>query len=139
MHGVMLGVMKSLLKLWFASEHKKERFSVYNHVALFDECLAEIKPTIEITKTSSVNPKYPVMTGRPQNIAIFYFFMVFQYSCIFLCCHMVFLNACNIAYQTSALHWLKIWLKDFANNSRKYMVNDTWLPIFISCYIYAIM
>ena len=79
MHGVMLGVMKSLLKLWFASEHKKERLSVYNHVALFDECLAEIKPTIEITKTSSVNPKNPVMTGRPQNIAIFYFFMVFQY------------------------------------------------------------
>ena len=31
MHRVMLGVMKSLLKLWFASERKKERISVYNH------------------------------------------------------------------------------------------------------------
>ena len=50
MHGVILGVVKSLFKLWFASEHKKETFSVHNHLTLFDERLADIKPTIEITR-----------------------------------------------------------------------------------------
>ena len=48
MHEAMLGVVKSLLKSWFARKHKKN--SVYDKLTLLDECLADIKPTVEITR-----------------------------------------------------------------------------------------
>ena len=50
MHGVMLGVTKLMLKLWFSNEHKKESFSVHDRLNLFDSRLVDIKPTVEITR-----------------------------------------------------------------------------------------
>ena len=49
MHGVMLGVVKLLLKLWFSNEHKAEKYNAYGKLTLFDERL-NIKPTFEVTR-----------------------------------------------------------------------------------------
>ena len=45
MHGVKLGVVKLLLKLWFSNEH-----NAYDKLTLFDERLTNIKPTIEVAR-----------------------------------------------------------------------------------------
>ena len=50
MHGVMLDVLKLMLKLWFSNEHKRESFSVHDQLTLFDSRLVDIKPTVEITR-----------------------------------------------------------------------------------------
>ena len=39
MHGVMLGVVKLLLKLWFSNEHKAEKYNAYGKLTLFDNAL----------------------------------------------------------------------------------------------------
>lgn len=36
MHGVLLGVQKLLLQLWFKPEHKNEPFSIYKHLKNVD-------------------------------------------------------------------------------------------------------
>ena len=50
MHGVMLGVVKLLLKLWFSNEHKAGKYNVCDKLTLFDGHLTNIKPTIEATR-----------------------------------------------------------------------------------------
>ena len=50
MHGVMIGVIKLKLKLWFSNEHKRESFSVHDQLTLFHSRLVDIKPTVEITR-----------------------------------------------------------------------------------------
>lgn len=51
MHGVLLGVTKMLLKLWFASEHSKEMWYCGTKVELADSKLLQIKPPLNITRT----------------------------------------------------------------------------------------
>ena len=57
MHGVMLGVVKLLLKLWFSNEHKAEKYNAYGKLTLFDERL-NIKPTFEVTRPPRSNKKF---------------------------------------------------------------------------------
>ena len=48
MHGVLLGVQKLLLNLWFNNSHSKKGFSLYNMVSVVDERLKNISPTLDI-------------------------------------------------------------------------------------------
>jgi len=50
MHGVLLGVQKRLLHLWFAQEFAKERFSFSKLVGEADSKLKMMRPTLEITR-----------------------------------------------------------------------------------------
>ena len=50
MHGVLLGVQKLLLNLWFGVSHKSKPFSYYNKVGLADERLLNIKPTSSVSR-----------------------------------------------------------------------------------------
>ena len=49
-HGVMLGVVELLLKLWFSTEFKMEKYNCCEKFPLFDQYLLKIKPPIEITR-----------------------------------------------------------------------------------------
>ncbi|XP_062520465.1 uncharacterized protein LOC134195459 [Corticium candelabrum] len=44
MHGILLGVTKTLLHRWIDNEHKGERFYIGNERELIDQCLCNIKP-----------------------------------------------------------------------------------------------
>lgn len=48
MHGVLLGVLKLLLTLWFTVKFAGKVFSVSGQVSLADKRLSEISPTLEI-------------------------------------------------------------------------------------------
>ena len=50
MHGICGGVTKSLLKLWFTSTHKREKYSFFNQRQKVSDLLKNIKPTINITR-----------------------------------------------------------------------------------------
>ncbi|CAG2218049.1 unnamed protein product [Mytilus edulis] len=50
MHGVLLGVMKLMLKLWFSPQLKNKVFSIHNHIADVDKKLQSIRPTLNITR-----------------------------------------------------------------------------------------
>lgn len=50
MHGVLLGVQKFLLKLWFGDSYSKEPFSFRHLVGILDNRLKEIFPTMEIKR-----------------------------------------------------------------------------------------
>ncbi len=44
MHGVLLGVVKTLLMLWFSASHKARDFSIAEHVTVVDNLLLNVKP-----------------------------------------------------------------------------------------------
>ena len=48
MHGVLLGVQKLLLKLWFNNSYSKKVFSLYNVVSIVYERLKNISPTLDL-------------------------------------------------------------------------------------------
>ncbi|XP_062599997.1 uncharacterized protein LOC134261585 [Saccostrea cucullata] len=50
MHGVLLGVQKLLLRLWFSSEFKSKNFSFHEHVQEVDNRLRNLKPTLDISR-----------------------------------------------------------------------------------------
>ena len=50
MHGVLLGVQKLLLNLWFSSSHSKKEFSLYKLISVVDQRLKNISPTLDITR-----------------------------------------------------------------------------------------
>ena len=50
MHGVLLGVQKLLLNLWFNNSYSKKGFSLYNMVSVVDERLKNISPTLDIKR-----------------------------------------------------------------------------------------
>ena len=50
LHGVLLGVQKLLLKLWFSDTYSKEPFSFRHLVGVLDDRLNEILPTLEIRR-----------------------------------------------------------------------------------------
>lgn len=50
MHGVLLGVQKLLLTLWFSPTFSKERFSIFLKVEYVDERLSQILPSSEIKR-----------------------------------------------------------------------------------------
>lgn len=50
MHGVLLGVQKLLLNLWFGNTHSKEEFSLYHLVNVVDQRLKNISPTLDIRR-----------------------------------------------------------------------------------------
>jgi len=50
MHGVLLGVQKLLITLWFSVAHKGKEFSVHNKVIEADRRLLSICPTLNITR-----------------------------------------------------------------------------------------
>lgn len=50
MHGVLLGVQKLLLRLWFSSEFKSKDFSFHEHVHIVDYRLNNLKPTLDISR-----------------------------------------------------------------------------------------
>lgn len=51
MHGVLLGVTRMLLSLWFGSEHHTELWYCGHQVQLCDNRLASIKPPCFVTRT----------------------------------------------------------------------------------------
>lgn len=52
MHGVLLGVQKLLLRLWFDKDLASKCFNIHNKVGIVDSRLTEIKPTLDITRLS---------------------------------------------------------------------------------------
>jgi len=50
MHGVLLGIQKLLLKLWFGDTYSKEPFSFRLLVGVLDDLLNDILPTLEIRR-----------------------------------------------------------------------------------------
>ena len=50
MHGVLLGITKVLINLWFSSSLPSEAFSVYSNIDVVDACLLSIKVTHNITR-----------------------------------------------------------------------------------------
>ncbi|XP_056019403.1 uncharacterized protein LOC125661273 isoform X1 [Ostrea edulis] len=50
MHGVLLGVQKLMLRLWFSSEFKSKNFSFHKHVQTVDFRLKNLKPTLDISR-----------------------------------------------------------------------------------------
>jgi hypothetical protein len=50
MHGVLLGVQKLLLELWFLPKYGKESFTFHDKQEQVDERLVSIKPTLNITR-----------------------------------------------------------------------------------------
>lgn len=51
MHGLCLGVMKTLLSLWFATENSTKPFSICEQVSKADKRLLQIRPPLEIGRT----------------------------------------------------------------------------------------
>ena len=51
MHGLCLGVMKTLLNLWFAPENSSKPFSISEQVTKADKRLLQIHPPLEIGRT----------------------------------------------------------------------------------------
>ena len=51
MHGVLLGISKVLIKLWFTSKHSAQAFSLYSRVSLVDARLLSIRVTNNISRT----------------------------------------------------------------------------------------
>ena len=58
MHGVMLCVVKLLLKLCFSTEFKMAKFNFCEKLPLFDQYLSKIKPPIEITRPPRLYQKF---------------------------------------------------------------------------------
>jgi len=54
MHGVLLGIQKLLLKLWFGYTYSKEPFSFQLLVGVLDDLLNDNLPTLEIRMLRSV-------------------------------------------------------------------------------------
>ena len=50
MHGVLLGVQKMMIELWFTQKHSSKPFSFFKRLCEVDERLLKIHPTIEITR-----------------------------------------------------------------------------------------
>lgn len=50
MHGILLGIQKLLLTLWFSPNHKGKPFSFYNQVSVVDERMQNIKPTSGVSR-----------------------------------------------------------------------------------------
>lgn len=50
MHGVLLGVQKLLLKLWFGKEFSSQTFSVFSKLKTVDQRLLNIHPTLSISR-----------------------------------------------------------------------------------------
>lgn len=50
MHGILLGVQKLLLTLWFSPNFSKEHFSIFSKVENVDERLSQILPTFEVKR-----------------------------------------------------------------------------------------
>ena len=50
MHGVLLGVQKMLLELWFSSKYKGKPFNISDRVCEVDNRLQNIRPTLDITR-----------------------------------------------------------------------------------------
>lgn len=50
MHCTLLGVMKTLMSLWFSSQHSSERYYIGKYVLVVDERLKEIKPPSVISR-----------------------------------------------------------------------------------------
>lgn len=50
MHGVLLGVQKLLLELWFLPKHNKKPFNIYHKLCEVDKRLLNIHPTLDITR-----------------------------------------------------------------------------------------
>lgn len=50
MHGVLLGVQKLLLRLWFAKEFSTKHFSFHQSVNKVDNRLSQIRPTLDISR-----------------------------------------------------------------------------------------
>ena len=50
MHGVLLGVQKLLLTLWFSPKHKNRDFSISSKSDRLNYCLENIRPTLDITR-----------------------------------------------------------------------------------------
>ena len=55
MHGVLLGVQKLLLTLWFSPTFSKEHFSIFSKVVNVDERLFQILPTFEVMRLPRSN------------------------------------------------------------------------------------
>ena len=74
MHGVMLGVVKLMLKLRFSIEHKREICSVHDKLTLFDSRLVDINPTVEITRLPRSCHKFghDWKASEYRNVLIFY-------------------------------------------------------------------
>ena len=51
MYGLCLGVMKTLLNLWFAPENSSKPFNISDHVSKADNRLLQIQPPLEIGRT----------------------------------------------------------------------------------------
>ena len=60
MHGVLLGVQKLMLRLWFLNDFKGKDFSFHRCVFRFDQLLQSIQPTSQITRLprSIIDLKY---------------------------------------------------------------------------------
>ena len=50
MHGVLLGVQKLLLTLWFNPTFSKEHFTIFSKVEIVDERLNQVLPTFEVKR-----------------------------------------------------------------------------------------
>lgn len=50
MHGVLLGVQKLMLRLWFAAEFSTKNFSFYKYVKDADNRLRNSKPSLDIAR-----------------------------------------------------------------------------------------
>ncbi|KAK3098757.1 hypothetical protein FSP39_022815, partial [Pinctada imbricata] len=50
MHGLLLGVQKLLLRLWFSTDFSGERFNHYGEISKVDKRLISIKPTLDISR-----------------------------------------------------------------------------------------
>lgn len=50
MHGVLLGVQKMMLELWFGAKYKGKDFNINNRVCEVDNRLQSIRPTLDVTR-----------------------------------------------------------------------------------------
>ena len=50
MHGVLLGVMKTLMKLWFDKAHNKEEYSCYSKITEIDQRIQKLSPSNAINR-----------------------------------------------------------------------------------------
>lgn len=51
MHGVLLGVTKSLLHFWFCSKYSQDEWYCGNRISDIDKMLMKVKPPNDITRT----------------------------------------------------------------------------------------
>ncbi|CAH3169894.1 unnamed protein product [Porites lobata] len=75
MHGVLLGVTRQLMALWFDSKHKDQPWYCGDRVSIIDERLCSIHPPMNITRT----PR-PIETHRKYFKATEYRNWLFYYS-----------------------------------------------------------